>query len=176
MATDPRRVRRTGAAVLDLAGADALPAGLLDELGPTLLPVATPLCLPLAPGVALAQYPDNGMTFGEHRCLLVALGLRHAARRRAGRDRRRVRAPTAWTRPARTARAEPRPLLGRPDPGCRARPPKGQAWVTSPSMLRVRFESTGMPGPIVVAKVTFFRYLPFDDDGLARSTSSSAAA
>lgn len=40
---------------------------------------------------------------------------------------------------------------------------------------RVALGSTGMPGPIVVVKVTFFRYRPFDADGLARSTSSSAA-
>ncbi len=78
IATEARRVRRSGAAVLDLPGLDALPAGLLAELDPTLLPVDIPLCLPLAPGAALAQYPANGMTFGEHRCHLVALGVRHA--------------------------------------------------------------------------------------------------
>lgn len=74
--TDPRRLRRTGAAVLDLLSLDVLPAGLLDALAPTLLPAAAPLCLPLGPGVALAGYPDNGMTFGEHRCHLIALALR----------------------------------------------------------------------------------------------------
>jgi hypothetical protein len=41
---------------------------------------------------------------------------------------------------------------------------------------RVAVGSTGMPGPIVVVKVTFFRYRPFDADGLARRISSSAAA
>ena len=51
-----------------------------------------------------------------------------------------------------------------------------QAVGSSTSMLRVRFGSTGMPGPMVVEKVTFFRYRPFADDGLARRTSSSAAA
>jgi hypothetical protein len=78
-ATDPRRLRRTGAAVLDLPSLDALPAGLLDALAPALLPAAPPLCLPLAAGVAVAGYPDNGMTFGEHRCHLIALALRGAA-------------------------------------------------------------------------------------------------
>jgi len=33
----------------------------------------------------------------------------------------------------------------------------------------VRFASTEIPGPIVVANVTFFRYLPLADEGLARS-------
>ena len=51
-----------------------------------------------------------------------------------------------------------------------------QAVGSSTSMLRVRFGSTGMPGPIVVETVTFFRYRPLADDGLARRTSSSAAA
>jgi hypothetical protein len=32
-------------------------------------------------------------------------------------------------------------------------------------MLRVRFGSTGIPGPMVVAQVTFLRYLPLDADG-----------
>ena len=36
------------------------------------------MCLPLGPGIAVAQYPDNGMTFGEHRCHLLALALADA--------------------------------------------------------------------------------------------------
>src|SRR3954454_12311756 len=51
-----------------------------------------------------------------------------------------------------------------------------QAVGSSTSMLRVRFGSTGMPGPIVVETVTFLRYRPLADEGLARRTSSSAAA
>lgn len=78
-ATDPRRLARYGCAVLDLESADAVPTGLLASLQPLLRPVTPPLCLPLAQGVGLAEYPDNGMTFGEHRCHLVALGLRHRA-------------------------------------------------------------------------------------------------
>ena len=39
----------------------------------------------------------------------------------------------------------------------------------------VLFGSTGMPGPIVVEMVAFFRYRPLDALGLSRSTSSSAA-
>ena len=43
------------------------------------------------------------------------------------------------------------------------------------SRLRVFAGSTGMPGPMVVVKTTFLRYRPLAADGLARSTSSSAA-
>jgi HopA1 effector protein family len=77
VAIDPRRVARFGCAVLDLPHLDAVPDGLLDELEPLLRPVVSPLCLPVAAGVGVAEYPDNGMTFGEHRCHLVALALRH---------------------------------------------------------------------------------------------------
>ena len=83
-ATDPWRIARTGYAVLDLPGLDDVPSKLLDDLAGLLRPTAPPLCLPIALGVGAAEYPDNGMTFGEHRCHLVALGLRH---------RRRVRDP-----------------------------------------------------------------------------------
>src|SRR4051794_30306066 len=50
------------------------------------------------------------------------------------------------------------------------------AETSSAVRFRVRFGSTGMPGPMVVEMVTFFRYRPLAADGLARSTSSSAAA
>ena len=76
-ALDPRRVRRVGSAVLDVPSLDCLPDGLLDELAPTLRAAAPPLCEPVAPGVGLAVPPPNGMSFGEHRCHLVALALRH---------------------------------------------------------------------------------------------------
>jgi hypothetical protein len=75
-ATDPRRLRRTGGVVLDLADVAHLPRATITELVPLLRPVAPPLCLPVATGIAAAEFPDNGMTFGEHRCHLVALGLR----------------------------------------------------------------------------------------------------
>jgi hypothetical protein len=77
-ATDPRRTLRAGAAVLDLPELGALPEDLLGRLEPMLAPTTAPMCLPLASGAGAAYYPDNGMTFGEHRCHLVALGLRHA--------------------------------------------------------------------------------------------------
>ena len=51
----------------------------------------------------------------------------------------------------------------------------GQAEVSSTSRLRVRFGSTGMPGPMVVATVIFLMYRPLAADGLARRISSSAA-
>jgi hypothetical protein len=76
-AIEPRRIARYGSAVLDLPALDTIPDGMLADLEPMLRPVAPPLCLPLAPGVGAAGYPDNGMTFGEHRCHLVALALRH---------------------------------------------------------------------------------------------------
>ncbi|MGN6605571.1 MAG: T3SS effector HopA1 family protein [Jatrophihabitans sp.] len=75
-ATDARRLRRSGSIVLDLPHAGALPADLLVRLEPLLLPVTPPLSRPLALGVGLAETPDNGMTFGEHRCHLLALALR----------------------------------------------------------------------------------------------------
>src|SRR5690242_11658913 len=54
---------------------------------------------------------------------------------------------------------------------------KSKAYASAPSWrLRVTLGSTGMPGPIVVATETFFRYLPLAADGLLRSTSSSTAA
>ncbi len=76
-ATTSARARRAGAAIIALPGLNALPDGLLGALEPILQPVAPPLCLPLTPGAALAAYPDNGMTFGEHRCHLIASALRH---------------------------------------------------------------------------------------------------
>jgi hypothetical protein len=76
-AIDPRRIARAGCTVLDLPSLDAVPSGLLDDVTPLLRPIAPPLCLPLADGVGAAEYPNNGMTFGEHRCHLVALALRH---------------------------------------------------------------------------------------------------
>jgi len=81
-ATDTWRIARTGCAVLDLPDLEDVPDGLLAEVQPLLRVIAPPLSLPLAPGVGVAEYPDNGMTFGEHRCHLVALGLRHRRRSR----------------------------------------------------------------------------------------------
>lgn len=78
-ATSPRRVRRTGAVVLDVPAEAALPAGLVPALAPALLPQRPPLCLPVGSGAALAGHPGNGMTFGEHRCHLIALALRRGA-------------------------------------------------------------------------------------------------
>jgi hypothetical protein len=77
LAIDPRRIARYGCAVLDLPSVQAVPEGLVEDLEPLLRPVISPLCLPVATGIGGAEYPDNGMTFGEHRCHLVALALRH---------------------------------------------------------------------------------------------------
>ena len=73
--TDPRRLRRAGAAVLYLPDADALDCDLLARLRPTLRDVTSPLCLPVAPGVAICEDPGLGMSFGMHRSRIVALGL-----------------------------------------------------------------------------------------------------
>ncbi|MGH8963606.1 MAG: T3SS effector HopA1 family protein, partial [Jatrophihabitantaceae bacterium] len=72
--TAPRATRRPGHAVLHVPDAGYL-GGLLAELVPLLEDTRPPLSLPLAPGVGLAADPDNGMTFGEHRCHLIALAL-----------------------------------------------------------------------------------------------------
>lgn len=76
-ALDPRRVARTGCAVLDVPSVASVPTDLLVDLAPLLRPVRPPLCFPVAPGIGMAEYPDNGMTFGEHRCHLLAVALRH---------------------------------------------------------------------------------------------------
>jgi hypothetical protein len=81
--TDRQRLRRPAACVLYLPDVEALPPNLLGLLRPSLQNVTPPLCLPLAPGAALAEYPDNGMSFGEHRCHLLALALCMPAARRA---------------------------------------------------------------------------------------------
>ena len=80
-ATDVRRLRRMSSAVLYLPDG-TVPSGLIDAVEPLLLPDTPPLCLQLGPGVALAEYPSNGMSFGEHRCHLVARALRTSAARR----------------------------------------------------------------------------------------------
>ncbi|ASO18212.1 hypothetical protein AHOG_02760 [Actinoalloteichus hoggarensis] len=68
-----------------------------------------------------------------------------------------------------------------PAAGTRRGPDQLIAWepqeaFSSASRSRVRFGSTGMPGPMVVEKVIFFRKRPLAADGFARSTSSSATA
>lgn len=82
-AVTPRRLTRVGGAVLDVPDLTAVPPSLIEEIAPLLHPVTPPLCLPLSDGVGLAEYPTNGMTFGEYRCHLIALGLRHPGANRA---------------------------------------------------------------------------------------------
>jgi hypothetical protein len=74
--TTPARLARAGSTVLFLPGAAPMPAAALNSIGATLRVGSPPLCRPLAPGVAVAQDPDTGMSFGEHRCHLVALAVR----------------------------------------------------------------------------------------------------
>ncbi|HZZ97948.1 MAG TPA: T3SS effector HopA1 family protein [Jatrophihabitantaceae bacterium] len=77
--TDASRLARRGSIVLYLPRLRVLTPELVGTLATLLRAETPPLCLPLAPGIAVAQYPDNGMTFGEHRCHLVALALRDGA-------------------------------------------------------------------------------------------------
>ena len=70
-------------------------------------------------------------------------------------------------------------LVPGPAPSVRASGGRGvltQAEGSSTVRLRVRFGSTGIPGPMVVEMVTFLTYRPLAAAGLARSTSSRAAA
>jgi hypothetical protein len=73
--TAPIEPARLVASMLYLPSLTPLSPELVAELAPCLRPDTPPLCLPVAPGIAVAEYPDNGMTFGEHRCNLVALAL-----------------------------------------------------------------------------------------------------
>lgn len=74
--TAAARLARAGSIVLHVPRVTSVPPGLLVSLATSLQPDTPPLCLPVAPGVAVAQLPDNGMSFGEHRCHLVAMALR----------------------------------------------------------------------------------------------------
>jgi hypothetical protein len=76
--TESARLAGSGAVVLYIPRLVSLTPDLMSTLAPLLRADSPPLCLPVAPGVAVAQYPDNGMTFGEHRCHLVAMALRSA--------------------------------------------------------------------------------------------------
>jgi len=76
--TLPSRLRHNGSVVLYLADDADLRSELIAGLVPYLRADSPPLCLPLAAGVALAEHPGNGMTFGEHRCHLVALAVERA--------------------------------------------------------------------------------------------------
>jgi hypothetical protein len=82
-ATDIRRLRRSGGAVLHLPDSSALTAEMIRAAAPHVRSVTPPLCLPVAPGMGLADNPDNGMSFGEHRCHLIALALRNCGGRQA---------------------------------------------------------------------------------------------
>ena len=73
--TLPSRLRHSGSIVVYLPDTDGLRQSLVAAVEPYLRADTPPLCLPLRPGVALAEHPSNGMTFGEHRCHLVALAI-----------------------------------------------------------------------------------------------------
>lgn len=73
-------VSRADAAVLylhkrDYAGARHLLERVQRAVAPSLRPAIPALTKALAPGVGLAEDPGNGLSFGEHRCRLIADGL-----------------------------------------------------------------------------------------------------
>jgi hypothetical protein len=84
--TDAVRLGGSGSVVLYVAQPAALTPDVVTDLAPLLRADTPPLCLPLGRGIAVAQYPDNGMTFGEHRCHLVALALARRDVAEAARD------------------------------------------------------------------------------------------
>jgi hypothetical protein len=74
---NPARYGRRGGAVLvldrtDVAAAMKLLRPLLRALGPHLDDRAPAFTKPLARGLALAEEPGDGQSFGEHRCRLLA--------------------------------------------------------------------------------------------------------
>ncbi len=87
-------------------------------------------------------------------------------------------ATTLTTSASRTGRKRPTParrIAGRELVGMGGSCQTAAPLSSRSSRLRVFAGSTGIPGPIVVVKKTFLRYRPLAADGLARSTSSSAA-
>ena len=79
---------------------------------------------------------------------------RRASPARPRTSRRRAARPSRWTGPRRLVVAAPGSRGRHAGRTCRATR-AGQAEVSSTSRLRVRFGSTGMPGPVVVETVTF---------------------
>jgi hypothetical protein len=75
-ATDLRRARRAGSAVLTVRDLADVPEGLLDRVAPILRSTAPALCQPIAPGIALTEQAGSVHRFAEYRCHLVATALR----------------------------------------------------------------------------------------------------
>jgi hypothetical protein len=76
--TLPSRLRHSGSAVIYLPADGRVARQLVDALAAYMRADTPPLCLPLARGIAVADHPGNGMTFGEHRSHLIALALEPA--------------------------------------------------------------------------------------------------
>lgn len=76
--TLPSRLRHSGSVVLYLPENEELQRMLTAALDPYVRTDTPPLCLPLSTGIAVAEHPGNGMTFGEHRCHLVSLAIERA--------------------------------------------------------------------------------------------------
>lgn len=76
--TLPSRLRHSGSVVAYIPYEDDVRTKLVDALDPYVRDDTPPLCLPLRRGVAVAEHPGNGMTFGEHRCHLIALAIERA--------------------------------------------------------------------------------------------------
>jgi HopA1 effector protein family len=67
----------------DVAVASEIVAAVYEELGSAMRPDVPLFTLPLAPGLAFAESPPNGDSFGMHRCDLIAEGLVRAFERGA---------------------------------------------------------------------------------------------
>ena len=76
--TLPSRLRHSGSIVLYAPDDAELRDRVSAALSPYVRADTPPLCLPLRRGVAIAEHPGNGRTFGEHRCHLIALALQRA--------------------------------------------------------------------------------------------------
>jgi hypothetical protein len=92
---DPARYDRRDAAALlvardDYAAVMALLRPLMRALGPHLAEGAPALTKPLARGLAVAEEPDDGQSFGEHRCGLLAGAVVAAGARRLRHPGRRL--------------------------------------------------------------------------------------
>jgi hypothetical protein len=91
---DPRRYDRCDAAVVYIRGDDYPRAQsavreLLGRVGPRLAPTTPALTKPLAPGLAVAEDPGRGESFGLNRCEAIAEGIvrAHERGRQSGDER-----------------------------------------------------------------------------------------
>ena len=101
---EPRRYNRCDAAVLYIRTSDRprayrVVAALADELARHLKPLTPAFAKPIAPGVAVAEQPPGGVSFGVSRTAIVAAALVHSFRRgETALERRMARVSAAFER------------------------------------------------------------------------------